>query len=219
MEKSYENSFLLIFVAFIAAISVVNVISAKVVTLFGLTFSVGALVYPITFVCTDTTSEIWGKGDAKKLVWYGLLANVIVVAFIVMAAYYPPADVWSGSNESFKETLLAVPRVFLASMTAYLISQLHDVWAFHFWKGKTEGKLLWLRNNLSTATSQLIDTTVFVLIAFTGTMPASGLVTVIFGQYVLKLGIAVVDTPVVYLVVKAITGKWAVTSEKPLAAG
>lgn len=218
MNRKYSNAFLVVFAVFIAAISVVNVISAKIVSLFGLTFSVGALVYPITFVCTDTVSEIWGKDDAKKLVWFGFLANLIVVSLLVMAAYYPPADVWSGSNEAFKQTLLAVPRVFIASMCAYLLSQFHDVWAFHFWKGKTKGKMLWLRNNLSTATSQFIDTVTFVTIAFVGKMPFTSLLGVIFGQYVLKLGIAIVDTPIVYGVVKVITGKWLVSSEEPVPA-
>jgi hypothetical protein len=90
------------------------------------------------------------------------------------------------------------PRIILASFIAYLLSQTHDVWAFHFWKKLFRGRHLWLRNNISTASSQLLDTVVFISVAFLGIMPVGQLIA---GQYVVKLGIALLDTPLVYLLV------------------
>jgi uncharacterized integral membrane protein (TIGR00697 family) len=86
----------------------------------------------------------------------------------------------------------------IASLTAYLFSQYHDVWAFHFWRGVTGERFLWLRNNASTIVSQLLDSVVFITVAFYGVMP---LMPLILGQWVVKVGIAVLDTPLVYLVV------------------
>ena len=89
----------------------------------------------------------------------------------------------------------------MASFIAYLISQFHDVWAFHFWKNKTNDRHLWLRNNLSTAVSQFLDSFIFITIAFYGVMPIWPL---IMGQWIIKIAIALLDTPVVYLVVWAL---------------
>jgi hypothetical protein len=86
----------------------------------------------------------------------------------------------------------------VASLTAYLFSQYHDVWAFHFWKRVTTERFLWLRNNASTIVSQLLDSVVFITIAFYGSLPVMPL---IFGQWVVKVGIALLDTPFVYLLV------------------
>ena len=199
MEK--ETKFMIIFGIFIAALTILNVVSVKIVTLFGLTFSVGAFIYAITFPCTDIISECWGKNRAKKVVLIGFLANILVVSFILISISTPAAEFWEGNQAAFKTILGVVPRILLASMIAYLISQYHDVWAFHFWKNYTSGKYLWFRNNASTFTSQLIDSVIFVTIAFYGILPNSLLIPTIFGQFVIKLGIAVIDTPFVYLLV------------------
>ena len=101
-------------------------------------------------------------------------------------------------QQSAYEALLGPNRrIVLASLLAYLCSQKHDVWAFHFWKALTGGRHKWLRNNLSTMTSQLIDTVIFVGIAFWGVVPNLG--EMILAQYVLKLLIALVDTPLFYV--------------------
>jgi uncharacterized integral membrane protein (TIGR00697 family) len=97
-----------------------------------------------------------------------------------------------------QEIFSLLPRVVAASLGAYLISQHHDIWAFHFWKQKTEGKYLWLRNNFSTAVSQLIDSLVFSLGAFWGIFPAWELIQIIITTYVFKVIVALVDTPFIY---------------------
>jgi hypothetical protein len=103
--------------------------------------------------------------------------------------------------KSFENVLGLAPRVVFASIIAFAVSQTHDVYAFHFLKEKTEGRFLWLRNNASTMVSQLIDTVVFILIAFYGVFPPQAIASMILGQYILKLTIAIVDTPFMYLAV------------------
>ncbi len=101
----------------------------------------------------------------------------------------------------------AVPRIVLASMVAYLLSQHHDVFAFHFWKRVTQGRFLWLRNNASTMVSQGIDTVLFITIAFIGVIPTNVLLNMIVAQYVIKIVIAIVDTPLCYLMVHLLKNK------------
>jgi uncharacterized integral membrane protein (TIGR00697 family) len=87
-------------------------------------------------------------------------------------------------------------------MVAYLVSQLHDVWAFLFWRRVTKGKHLWLRNNLSTMASQLLDSVIFITLAFAGTVELSVLGNMIAGQYLVKFILALADTPFCYLAVR-----------------
>ena len=121
----------------------------------------------------------------------------IVIITVVIAIHWRSAPFATDYSEQFSSVLGLVPRVVLASMVAYLLSQHHDVFAFNFWKTKTKGRHLWLRNNLSTMVSQAIDTGVFITIAFYGVMD---IVPLLIGQYVIKLIIAVLDTPFIYFI-------------------
>ena len=109
----------------------------------------------------------------------------------------PGAAWWEGQG-AYDDILGSVPRIVLASMVAYLVSQNNDVVLFHILKKVTKDKHLWLRNNGSTMVSQALDSAIFVSIAFAGNVPGGVLWELIYVQYVIKLGIAVVDTPLVY---------------------
>ena len=101
--------------------------------------------------------------------------------------------------ESFDSVLGLAPRIILASFVAYLISQHHDVLAFDMWKKVTKGKFLWLRNNASTFVSQFIDSVIFITIAFAGIPGGPSLIEMILAQYFIKLMIAILDTPLIYM--------------------
>jgi len=188
----------IIFAVFIAMVPTTVLLSAKLTTLLGFSFTVGAYAYAVTFPCTDIIGECFGKDEAKKMVRLGLLAYILSLAFSQAAVHLPSASFWN-NQDAYETTLGLVPRIVAGSVLAYYIAQVHDVWAFHFWKKLTNEKLLWLRNNLSTMSSQLIDTSIFVTVAFAGTVPIDNLFSLIVGQYVVKLLIAVVDTPIIYL--------------------
>ena len=125
--------------------------------------AVGALPYPITFLCTDLISELWGEQKAGQLVWVGLLLNAWVVLILWLGGSLPGL---AGAPEAtfFEVQRLAFGAVG-ASMAAYLVAQFTDVRLFHFWKRVSRGRALWLRNNGSTLVSQLVDTTAVVLIS------------------------------------------------------
>ena len=185
---------------FIGALLGANVVAVK---LMGTRFvqSAGVIAYPLTFIVTDVLGEVYGKRRAARLVWMGFVAQLMFLVMVTIGRFVPYPSFWGG-QDAYVAIVGLVPRIILGSLTAYLLSQYHDVFAFHFWKKKTNGKHLWLRNNASTMVSQAIDTVVFVIIAFAGVFKGASLWGMIWIMYVTKLAIAVVDTPVVYLLVR-----------------
>jgi len=146
-------------------------------------------------------SEVYGKSEARKGVWLGFFALIFMTIIMQISLQFQPHE--SDFSQEAMQTIFGfIPRIAVASLTAYLISQHHDVWAFHFWKKKTRGRYLWLRNNASTWISQAIDSFVFVFIAFYGVFKLNIIFSILFTTYFLKILIAVLDTPIVYL------GRW-----------
>jgi uncharacterized integral membrane protein (TIGR00697 family) len=206
--ETREAKFALLLTVFIASISILNVVSAKLWT-FGiggleLTISGGIIAYWITFPVTDVVAEVFGRKRAQLVVWLGFLANVLVVMLTQLAIRLPAAEVYA-HQEAFGTVLGAVPVIVFASLVAYLLAQTHDVWAFHFWNRVTGGRHLWLRNNLSTMSSQLLDSVIFNGIAFGlfggGAIGWQGLVMMTLGYWGFKVVIALLDTPVVYFLI------------------
>ncbi len=141
---------------FIACMSFINVVSAKLWTVAGLTISGGIMAYWLTFPITDVVGEVFGRGRALLVVALGFAANVVILLMSQLAIALPPSPAYQ-DQAAFSTVLGAVPLIVGASLLAYLVAQTHDVWAFEFWKRRTGGRHLWLRNNLSTVGSQLID--------------------------------------------------------------
>lgn len=182
---------------------VANIIAFKLVNFGPFVVPSAVIAYASTFLITDIVSEFFGKKEARKAVWAGFIANIVMVIVVSMAVQWPAAPfVDQKAVEAFNTVMGFAPRVVLASMVAFLLSQHHDVWAFHFWKRMTGGKHLWLRNNASTMVSQLFDTVIFISLAFYGIMPGNVILQLIIGQYVIKLLIAILDTPFIYIAIK-----------------
>ncbi len=188
---------------FAGMVVISNIIAIKPVIFGPFIVPAAVLIYAATFLMTDVICEVWGKKEAQRAIIGGFIANIFLVIGVYLTIMWPGAVFWK-KQEALVSILGLTPRIVLASMVAYLISQTHDVFAFHFWKTKTKGKYLWLRNNASTAVSQLIDTVIFITVAFYGVMPVFSL---IIGQYVAKLIIAILDTPFCYMGVKIVKKK------------
>jgi uncharacterized integral membrane protein (TIGR00697 family) len=199
-----ELKFLILVCLFITCMSFINVVSAKLWTFAGLSISGGIMAYWLTFPITDVIGEVFGTRRAFLVVWLGFAANVLVVALSQIAMRLPAAPAYA-QQEALETVLGAVPLIVLASLAAYLLAQLHDVWAYEFWRQKTNGKHLWLRNNMSTIVSQLIDSLVFNSIAFylfaEERMSAGDFMSMTLGYWLFKVVVAILDTPLVYLLV------------------
>lgn len=186
---------------FISSLLLSNIMASKIVVLGGLIMPAAVVLYPLTFLFTDVVSEIEGKRQAHTLVIMGFCMSVFMVLVLSVGGLLPAASFWEHQG-AYDVILGSTPRIVMASMIAYLVSQNHDVWAFHWWKRRTEGRHLWIRNNLSTMASQLIDSVLFIGIAFVGVYPLKAVAGMILGQYLVKVGIAILDTPFCYALVR-----------------
>lgn len=175
-----------------------NIQVLKTVELFGFTTTLGNIMYGSIFLATDMLNEFYGKKEARRAIYLGFFVLLLGTVYMQIALLFTPAP------DDFAQDSLATifgfyPRVALASMAAYLISQLHDVWAFDKIRAHTgEGKL-WLRNTLSTTASQLLDSVIFCTLAFVGVFPTPVLLEIMLTTFVFKLAVAFLDTPFIYL--------------------
>lgn len=200
--------------------------------------AVGVLPYPITFLCTDIISEIYGKKRANNVVWAGLVLNLWVLLVLWLGGWLQSPD-YVGSDGIAKISVVngsaEVPYDYafytirsltfgatFASMIAYLAAQFVDVHVFHFLKKKTNGKKLWLRNNLSTMVSQLVDSIAVILIThyFAKALPISpgvpvslGLLSFIVSSYLFKFCFAIIDTLPAYIIIRKLRGYLKVEDE------
>jgi uncharacterized integral membrane protein (TIGR00697 family) len=164
--------------------------------------SVGILPYPITFLITDVISEIYGKKKANQVVTAGIFASFFSMGIILLANYVPAIEHSPVNNELFSKVFGLSPIAVLASMLAYLLAQFLDIRIYHFWKQKTKGKHLWLRNNFSTFSSQFIDTlTVITLLCLFKVLPWNLFGTLLISGFLFKIIIALLDTPILYFLV------------------
>ncbi len=183
-------------IALVSALVVMaNIFANKIVQFGSYTVPAGVIVFSMTFFITDLISEKWGKKAAQKAVWSGFFSSLVLVVSVYIVTNWQPAPYAVEFSKIFSQALALTPRITIAGFIAYLISQHHDIWAFHFWKKKTKGKHLWLRNNASTIVSQLLDSVIFTFLAFYGVFPVWPL---ILGTWIVKIIIALMDTPFIY---------------------
>jgi len=201
---------------FAGTIVAANLMGTKVIAFFSIgsfqvTGSVGIFLFPLSFLITDIVAEIYGVKATRTLVTGTLVVLLIVLGVTALATVVPPADRFATQNDAYVGIFRSSLRIIVASIVAFTLSQYHDVWAFDFWRKKTGGRFLWLRNNASTVVSQLIDTVIFMLIAFWGVNERFTLGFVLGSMvppyYLLKVFAAFLDTPFVYLGVRVLRRK------------
>lgn len=198
MKKTAENLTLLKCI-FVTTLIVANIAAAKVVTFWGLVVPAAIVAYPLAFLMTDVIGEIWGKEEANKTVKLGFVCQLLSLILIGLAIVLPVAE-FANNQAEFESILGQSFRMVVASLIAYTVAQFNDVYIFHKLKDKHNGKHKWIRNNLSTMTSQLLDTAIFITIAFIGTVP--NIFVMIISQYAVKLVYALLDTPFFYLLTR-----------------
>ena len=209
---------------FVASLATAQLTASKVLQ-FGVPFGVSvplagdrlalpgaALAYALTFLASDCYTELYGRRAAQVLVNVAFAINFLVLA-LVWSTILAPAAPSSIDPEAFATVLGASTNIVAGSLLAYLVSQNYDVVVFERLREATAGDHLWLRNVASTGTSQLLDTVIFVGVAFWvfpqylglgPQLPTAAVVSLMVGQYLLKLLIALVDTPFVYLITGAV---------------
>ena len=207
-----KNIYLLLAALFVTSLVVSNLIFQKFFYWypFGLKvlgnplfeLSVGILPYPLTFLITDLISEIYGKKRANQVVITVIFASFFSMGILLLANAVPAIENSPVDNNTFNQVFALSPIAVLASMIAYLLAQLVDIRIYHFWKKLTNGKMLWLRNNFSTFTSQLIDTVLVIgLLSIFGVLKWDLFWGLVISGFLFKILVAAFDTPLLYLFV------------------
>ena len=229
-----ERTFLVLAGIFLSAMTLLNVVGiTRFIQLGPLALAVGVLPYPLTFLCTDLISELYGRGRANFLVSVGLGINLLILGVLTLGAFAPPVPEavmppWQVLQLSepvalpngtvvesevglFQLIYATTSGAVFASMMAYVAAQYCDVQLFHFLKRVTRGKHLWLRNNFSTLLSQLVDSVMVIAVTFgaafmAGSMTLSTLLTLVGSNYAFKALCALLDTIPLYLIVHWLRG-------------
>ena len=226
LHRRRERVFLILSGLFLGTLAMLNILGiTRFIKLFEIDFdpttdgmtvfavAVGVLPYPLTFLCTDFISELYGRRRANAVVWVGLILNLWVMLILWIGGALPGFETLDANGELMVDAAGRLPVFYevrtlafgavAASMIAYLVAQLVDVQVFHFWKRLTKGKHLWIRNNGSTLVSQLVDTTAVILIThfFAKALPIDPsqelwvqLLVFIGTGYAFKLIAAMIDT-------------------------
>ena len=190
--------------AIVLAILLANLQGPKLTVIMGLETSLGVIFYSSIFFATDLLGEKHGRAAASQAVLLGFGVSVIIVVMMSMSLLYLPsarpesAQFSTEIHQAFSRILDFTPRFVFGSLLAYLISQSFDVWFFHKVKSWTHNKHLWLRNNLSTITSQALDTVLYAVIVWWGIFDLGTALQLALAKYAFKVFIAAFDTPFIY---------------------
>ena len=184
------------------SVIVANIQVTKNVNLFGIEATLGNIVYATSFLVTDILSECFSKKESRKAIGIGFFALICMTLMMQLAIKFTPSS--SDVVQSSMTTIFSfMPRITIASLIAYFISNHHDIIAYEYWKKKYPStKMIWLRNNASTFISQLLDSVIFTFIAFYGVYEVNILYQIILSTYLLKWLVALLDTPFLYLAKK-----------------
>lgn len=192
--------FTLVVGLFLTSLLTANVISVKLLDIYGLILPAGVLIFPIGYIAGDVLTEVYGYTCARRVIWLGFLCNLLLVGAGALAQALPPAPFWKG-QAAYEEILGYTPRLLLASVVAYLFGELLNSRVMAWMKALTKGRRLWTRTIASTLVGQGADSLLFIGIAFFGTMPTGVLLMTVLTQWLFKTAYEALATPLTYLAV------------------
>jgi len=186
---------------FVTTLVVSNIIAGKQVEFTAtLVLPAAVILFPLTYILGDVLTEVYGYQRCRRVIWIGFSCNALAVAAIVISSWLRPAGFWDG-QDAYVRILGAVPRIVGASFIAYLVGEFVNSYVLAKLKVATVGRLLWLRTIGSTVLGQLVDSGVFITVAFLGVFPASQVLRLVIAQWLFKVAYEVVATPLTYAVV------------------
>ncbi len=186
---------------FVAVLLISNIASTKIVALSFLTFDGGTLLFPLSYIFGDVLTEVYGFKRARKAIWLGFISALLMAFVFFAVGLLPAAEGWVHQS-AYNAILGSTPRIVAASLMAYFAGSYTNSLILAKLKILTKGKRLWIRTIGSTVAGELADTLIFALTAFAGSLPGKTLLALIVSNYVFKVGVEVVFTPVTYRTVK-----------------
>ena len=199
MEKNFKYLGT-ISVYFVAVLLISNIASTKIVDFGIFTFDGGTLLFPLSYIFGDILTEVYGYKKAQTTIWLGFVCIFMMSAILMIVGALPAAPDW-GNQAAYDAILGLTPRIVLASLLAFTLGSFSNSYILSKMKLWTKGKMLWTRTIGSTVVGELVDSAVFIVVAFFGILPNSLLVTLIISNYVFKTLVEVVLTPVTYKIV------------------
>jgi queuosine precursor transporter len=196
MSKSYKHLDA-IATLFVTVLLISNITSTKIVSLGWFTFDGGTLIFPLSYIFGDILTEVYGYSCSRKVIWLGFFCAFLMALTFSLVGALPPAADWK-YQAAYNQILGATPRIVAASLIAYWIGEFSNSFILAKLKILTRGKWLWTRTISSTLVGQVLDTTIFILIAFIGVVPNHILWLLIASNYLFKCGIEILFTPVTY---------------------
>lgn len=195
-----ENKIALLLSVFLAALICANLLGVKIINFFGLAVSVGIFMYPLTFLMTNIVEEVEGKNTSRIFIRAGALSLIIVFLYAWISTSLAPHAQYTYAS-AYELIFRGSCRMIIASLAAFWLSQRHNIWAFNFWKQKTNEKYWWLRNNAAAIVSQLINTAVFMFLAFyqvSASYDAWSIIKSIIPYWLLSGLCTIIGTPIFY---------------------
>ena len=196
----HSNWFLLVAALFVTCLIVSNIVAVKVIDVAGYILPAAIIIFPISYILGDVLTEVYGYARARQVIWLGFLCNLFAVIAIALAGLLPAAVFWENQG-AWDSILGAVPRILAASFIAYLIGELVNAYVLARLKVAMQGRHLWVRTIGSTLAGQLLDSAIFITIAFAGVWPAEVLLIAILTQWLVKSGYEALATPLTYAAV------------------
>ena len=185
---------------FVAVLLISGITSTKIIDLWPFVFDGGTLLFPLSYIFGDILTEVYGYRTSRKVIWTGLASMLLMIGMIVLINFLPAnADRWQQS--AYQIILMATPRIFLGSIVAYFVGEFVNAFVLAKMKVWMQGRHLWMRTIGSTLIGQAFDTVVFVMIAFYGIMDMQTLWIIIISNYIFKVWVEVILTPVTYKVI------------------
>lgn len=174
-----------------------NVASTKIVALGPFTFDGGTILFPLSYIFGDILTEVYGYSRSRKVIWLGFVSALLMSVTFILVGTLPPAADWHYQT-AYNQILGSTPRIVAASLIAYFAGEFSNSFILAKLKLLTHGKWLWTRTIGSTLSGQIVDTGLFILIAFTGVVSNGLLLTIIVSNYLFKCGVEILLTPVTY---------------------
>lgn len=187
-----------------------NIMAVKLLSVCGITiFDAGTITFPLAYMLGDVLTEIWGFKTARKVIWLTFFCQVFMAAFTYVGTLLPYPDFTEETANAYATIFGFVPRITVASLVAFLLGELTNAWTMVKIREKTGRKLLWVRTIGSSVFGYIVDTSIFVLIAFAGTVPGKDLISMIVVQFPGKLAIeAICATPIAYAIINHLRKKF-----------
>ena len=191
---------------FVAVLLISNIASTKILSIWKFTFDGGTILFPLSYIFGDILTEVYGYRRSRRVIWLGFMAAILMSLTFYVVQLLPPAAGWP-YQEDFSHILGFVPRIVLASLVAYFAGEFSNSFTLSKLKIFTRGRFLWVRTITSTLIGEGLDTLIFCMIAFYGTLPVPVLISVILSNYIFKCSVEILFTPFTYIIVNFLKKK------------